>query len=307
MKVYDVAIIGAGAGGITTSIYCARAGLDVALIEGGLYGGQIMNAGTIENYTGAPQVDGFDLAKAMEKQAREQSGIVHIYGFVDSLKKDYVSNVFNINLGGHEIVSKTAVVASGVKHKEIDVKNSDHYKRGVSYCAVCDGAFFKGKDVAVIGGGDSAAESALYMSEIAKSVTILHRRDELRAEKELQDRVFAKDNIDIIWNAEVVEFKGVDGLIFKDDTEDRVFLDVETSFVNIGVVPNTNFIKTNSSSLLLDGFVYTDEYMHTIVDGLYAVGDVREHSIRQIVNATGDGAMAADNIVYYLQNNKHNY
>lgn len=305
-KIYDVAIIGAGASGITAAIYCARAGLSVALIEKGLYGGQINDTTEVENYTAFESISGLELAENMEKHVKSLDGIDHIYGDAKNISRVVYHGIaeFNIELQKDTIKSKTAVIASGVKHKKLDITGEDILSgSGVSYCATCDGSFFKGQHVAVVGGGDSAVESALYLSNIVERVTVIHRRDELRAEQILQDRLFDKNNVEVIWNAEVEEIKGdktMDGLIFKDkNTGDRVFLDAAGAFINIGVEPNTELLKTN---YLTDseGFIYTNPMMQTKMAGLYAVGDVRWGSIRQIASSVGDGAVCVESIIKYL-------
>ena len=308
---YDVAIIGAGAGGITTAIYCARAGLKVALIEKGLYGGQLHNTEMVENYTGFQAVLGQDLSMAMESHARAQDGITHIYGDVMNVNEEEDS--FLIEIRNKSIRSKTVVVATGVKHKKLAVDGESEYDgKGLSYCAVCDGGFFKGKDVTVIGGGDSAVEAALYMSNIAKNVKLVHRRDELRADRVTQQKMNETDNIEVIWDALTENVKGIGGTVagitfVEKDSGDRVFLPSDGIFVNIGMVPVTGFLRSlneESWHWLLDseGFITTHSDMSVMgLDGMYAVGDVRANSIRQVVSATGDGAVASDSIVKYLQ------
>lgn len=306
---YDVAIIGAGPAGITTAIYTSRAGLKVALIEKGLYGGQLHNTDEVENYTGFESIKGFELAEKMEEHAQSLDNVDHIYADVQVVKKD--DDIFRIHLGTDVIESKTVVGATGVKHRKLNVVGEEDYEgRGVSYCAVCDGAFFKGKHVAVVGGGDSAVESALYLSNIVDKVTLIHRRDELRAEEILQKRLFEKDNIDFIWNANIEEIFGNDtegvkavSYIDKRDVYKVKSIDIDGVFVNVGVIPVTHMFKhMGLMTVDSEGFLVTVGEMRTVTKGLYAVGDVRRDSIRQVVTATGDGAIASESLNSYLNN-----
>lgn len=305
-SLFDVTIIGAGAGGMTVANYASRAGLKVALIERGLYGGQLNNTGDIENYTGFTVVSGAGLSEKMEAQTKAQENVSHIYGDVKGIFKQ--DNLFHTQIRNKEIISKTVVVATGVEHKKLYVYGEEEYEgSGVSYCAVCDANFFKDKHVAVIGGGNSAVEASLYLSNIADRVTVLHRRDELRADMILQEKAFNTDNIEFIWNAETEGIKGengsMSGLIYLDkETGDRIFLGAEGAFVNIGVEPSTEFLYNNFSVADFQGFIKTNSKMETDEKGLFAVGDVRSDSVRQIVSATGDGAVASESIVNYLRN-----
>lgn len=243
----------------------------------------------------------------MENHVNKQKNVSHIYGDVKDIIKENELFEVQMNLDNTKIRSKTVVVATGVTHKKLGVPHEKKYEgNGISYCAVCDGAFFRGKDVAVIGGGDSAVESALYLSNIANKVTIVHRRDELRAEKILQERMNQKDNIEIIWNAKTEAFKGEDGKLDRiqyvdNQSGERYYLDVKGAFINIGIIPVTSMIKTNIYDIITpDGFIFTNKNMETNVNGLYAIGDVRSDSIRQVVTATGDGAVVVESVINYL-------
>lgn len=303
-KLYDVAIVGAGAGGITAALYASRAGLKVALIERGLYGGQLLNTDTVENYTGFTTIDATDLASNMESHIKAQDGIDHIYGSVRKVTKE--RKVFHVVLNNRIIQSKTVVIATGVKHRKLDVIGEETYSgKGVSYCAVCDGMFFKDKYVTVVGGGDSAAESAIYLSNIAKHVTLIHRRDELRAEKVLQDRMREIDNIAILYSVHTQEIIGdekkVTGVAYNyAHLRNRPILETDAVFINIGMIPVTDPFK-GLNVLDMDGYVNTNSYMETIKPGVFAVGDVRRDSVRQVATAVGDGAIAIDSINEYLR------
>lgn len=306
-KLYDVAIIGAGASGITTAIYCARAGLSVALIEKGLYGGQLLNTDTVENYTGFTSINARDLSNFMEEHVKSQDGVDHIYGNVKSVDKQ--SDVFNIALLRKTIQSKTLVIATGVKHKKLGAIGEEDYDgKGISYCAVCDGLFFKNKHVAVIGGGNSAVEAGIYLANIVDKVSLVYYKEKskMRAEQYLLDKFDKLPNTAIIDKAETYEFNGNESLkaITYFDGHDNgkaKVLHVDGAFVYVGIEPTTKSFQ-NLNILDEEGFALTDSKMRTDVGGLCAIGDVRSESIRQVVSATGDGAIASDSIVNYLRN-----
>lgn len=301
--IYDVAIIGAGPAGITSAIYASRAGLKVALIEWGLYGGQLNDTDLIENYTGIRSVGGMELANDMFKQVENMENVGHLLGRVSKVAHDGVN--FVTTYGKKEVKSTTVIYAAGVKHKKLGVAGEDEYEgRGVSYCAVCDGAFFKNKRLAVIGGGDSAAEAALYLSNLADKVYLVHRRDTLRAENILQERMEDTPNIEYVLDASTTSIsgdgKGIKGLMY-DGLGSREILNVEGVFINIGIVPNTLPLK-ELNVLTEEGYVFSkDSGMRTEFPGLYAVGDLRHDSVRQVVSATGDGAIAVDSLMKDLR------
>lgn len=304
-KTYDTIVIGAGPAGITTAIYLSRSGADVALVERGIYGGQLNDTDSIENYTAFEEISGMELAKKMEEHSKSMEGIEHIYGDVKSVEKD--KEGIHVDLGKKTISGKSLVIATGVSHKKLGVtKEDDLLGRGISYCATCDGAFFKGKDVSVIGGGDSAMESAIYMSKIANSVTVIHRRKKFRAEQILQDRAKEAENIHYIYDADTLAFDDDGGIVscvlYKDKkTHESHIHPTDGVFINVGVVPNTDAFD-DVGILREGGFIYTDKEMKTSVEGIFAVGDVRYDSIRQVVTATGDGAIASDSVNNYLNN-----
>ena len=305
-KIYDAVVVGAGPAGITSAIYLARSGVNVALVERGIYGGQLNDTDEIENYTAFENISGMGLAKKMEEHSKSMDGIEHLYGDVKDVTKDEKGNIV-IDLGKESIYSKSLVIATGVSHKKLGVEKEDELQgRGISYCATCDGAFFKGRDVSVIGGGDSAMESAIYLSNIANSVTVIHRRGNFRAEKILQDRAKAIDNINYIYNADILGFDDENGIVscikYKDkNTYENITYPTDGVFVNVGVVPNTDAFK-NLRILRESGFLYTERDMKTSVEGIFAVGDVRFDSIRQITSAVGDGAVCSNSVNNYLKN-----
>ena len=305
-KIYDAVVVGAGPAGITSAIYLARSGVNVALVERGIYGGQLNDTDEIENYTAFENISGTGLAKKMEEHSKSMDGIEHLYGDVKDVTKNEKGNIV-IDLGEESIYSKSLVIATGVSHKKLGVEKEDELQgRGISYCATCDGAFFNGRDVSVIGGGDSAMESAIYLSNIANSVTVIHRRNKFRAEKILQDRAKAIDNINYIYDADTLGFDDENGIVscirYKDkNTYEVITHPTNGVFVNVGVVPNTDAFN-NLGILRESGFIYTDKGMKTSVEGIFAVGDVRFDSIRQITSAVGDGAVCSNSVNNYLKN-----
>lgn len=306
-KAYNSIIIGAGPAGISTAIYNSRAGMSTALVERGLYGGTLNDTDEIENYTSYTSVSGPVLAKRMEDQARQQVGVDHIYGNVEKVEFD--GKFYSVHMRNKTIRGETIVIATGVKYKKLDVLGEEAYRgRGVSNCVTCDVNFFKGKEILMIGGGDSAVEGALYASNIVDKVTLVHRRDELRADKITQDKLFRRENIDILWNAQTTELIGEDGFFsgisYKDRTtgENREKY-ASGAFINIGVVPVSEPFS-DLVELDQERYIITNSALETTAEGVFAVGDVREGSIRQIVNATADGATASNFINKYLESKK---
>lgn len=317
--IYDTIIIGAGPGGMNTSLYLSRAGKKVLLIERGLYGGQLLETKDVENYLGFGEISGEKLAENMEKHAKNQENITHQYGNVTEIdKKD---GNFVVKARKKEFLGKTVIIATGVKHKKLNIVGEDEYSgKGVSYCAVCDGNFFKGKHVVVVGGGDSAFEEGSYLADIADKVTLVYRKgkSQIRAQKILQDRFEAKKNTSVQTGLLTDEIVGKDGKVIgvvaiDSFMYDGRFIESDGVFVYVGVEPNTDFLKNSKnlfrSEFLLDkdGFIETgmyDESTMTLCKGLFAVGDVVSGSIRQIATAIGDGAIASSDVLEYLNKNK---
>lgn len=303
-KIYDSVIIGAGPAGISTAIYNSRGGISTAIIERGLYGGTLNDTDTVENYISYESVPGHKLAKNMESHVKAQENIEHIWGDVKSLTRD--NGVYQIDIGHEKIKGKTVVIATGVKYKKMNIKGEEEFNgRGISNCVTCDINFFKDKNIFMIGGGDSAVEGAIYASNVAKHVTLIHRRDKLRADKILQDRLFEKENISVVWNANTLEFTGnngmLDGLIYEDKiTHRKAHLYGSGAFINIGIIPayepfkNLPIFSVSSN----DGYIQTRSDMRTTtMNNLYAVGDIRANSIRQVVESVSDGAVASESII----------
>lgn len=300
---YDVIIIGAGPGGLTAALYASRANLNVLILDRGPYGGQMNNTDAIDNYPGFTDVKGPELGEKMYQSVMKFEPDFE-YGDVQEVSVDGSKKIVKTDSG--EFTAPVVIIATGADHKKLGIPGEEEYSgRGVSYCAVCDAAFFKDQDVAVIGGGDSAVEEGIYLSQLAKKVTIVHRRDQLRAQPNLQKRAFDKDNIDFIWNAQTEEIKGDDnkvtGLLYKDkETGEEKELPVAGVFIYVGVIPQTAPFK-DLGILNEQGWVETDDHMRTKVPGILALGDVRAKDLRQIANAVGDGSIAGQEAYNYLQ------
>ena len=294
-KLYDMIIVGGGPGGYTAALYGARAGLDVLLIERLSAGGQMNLTGLIENYPGFPEgVEGFQLSADMQ-QGAERFGARTKYAEVLRLELEGAVKTVWTNEGSYR--AKAVVISTGAGPRPLGVDREQELTgRGVAYCAHCDGMFYKGKTVAVVGGGNSAVAEALYLSRIAKEVILIHRRDSLRATRIYHQPLQDAPNIRFLWNAEVVELLGeevLSGVMVKDVQSGEVQrLDVQGLFVSVGRKPATELVK---GQLTLDsaGYIMAGEDTKTNVNGVYAVGDVRTKVLRQIVTAVADGAMAA--------------
>ncbi|MBP2623468.1 thioredoxin-disulfide reductase [Streptococcus oricebi] len=299
---YDTIIIGAGPAGMTAALYAARSNLKVALLERGVPGGQMNNTADIENYPGYGHISGPELAEKMFEPL-EALGVEHLFGLVQKIEDH--GSFKKIFTEDESFESKTLILATGANHRHLEVPGEAEYNsRGVSYCAVCDGAFFRDEDLLVVGGGDSAVEEAIFLTRFAKSVTIVHRRDELRAQKVLQDRALANEKIHFIWDSVVEEIKGDQGrvntVVLKNVKSGQVSQhDFGGVFIYVGLDPVSDFVKD------LDirdeaGWIITDQQMATSVSGIYAIGDVRQKDLRQITTAVGDGALAGQAVYKYI-------
>ena len=302
-KEYQVIVVGGGPAGLTAGIYLARDRLDSLLIEMGCFGGQIVNAEQVENFPGYPEgINGFELGELMQKQA-EKFGL-----------KTLIADVNDIELKGEQKLVKTTdgdfsalavILASGSERSKLGVPGEKEFMgKGVSYCATCDGAFFKEKPVAVIGGGNAAITEALHLTRFASKVFAIHRRDQLRATRILQEKAFAEPKIQFRWNTIVEAIEGgnfVERLKLKEvKTGEASTLEVAGIFISVGFKPSTEYLK---GLLPLDraGQTITNEKMETEIPGIFAAGDIRSNSIRQIVAAAGDGATAAFYARRYLE------
>lgn len=302
-KKYDVIVIGAGPGGMTAALYASRSNLSVLMLDRGIYGGQMNNTAEIENYPGFNSILGPELGEKMYASAT-QFGAEYAYGTVSDVIDHGTYKTVKTDEGEYE--TKAVVIATGAEHRHLNVPGEDQYSgMGVSYCAVCDGAFFKGREVAVIGGGDSAVEEGLYLANLASKVTVVHRRDQLRAQKILQRRAFANDKMSFVWNAQVESIdgdgQGIKSVKYRDKiTGEEKTLPAEGVFIYVGIEPMTEPFK-NLGILNEAGWIETDETTRTKVPGVFAVGDVRDKHLRQIANAVGEGGLAGQAVFDYLQ------
>lgn len=303
MSLYDTIVIGAGPGGMTAAMYAARSELKVLLLERGAPGGQMNNTAEIENYPGFTSIMGPDLSMKMYEPL-DGLGVENAYGIVQTVTVN-ADGTKKVTVEDGEFDAKTVIIATGANHRHLDVPGEEAYgSRGVSYCAVCDGAFFRDQDVLVVGGGDSAVEEALFLTRFGKSVTILHRRDALRAQKIIQERAFANDKISFIWDSAVEEVLGNDIKITGVKIKNLKTGEITTQafgglFIYVGLDPMTETVKelgiTDEA-----GWIVTDHEMATKVPGVFAIGDVRQKDLRQITTAVGDGAIAGQGVYQYI-------
>jgi thioredoxin reductase (NADPH) len=301
-KEYDIVIIGGGPAGLSAGIYTARARLDSLLVERGMVGGQILNTEWVENYPGFPEgVSGFDLTQSMHQQATK-FGLKTLTAEVTGVGITAKEKTVQTTQG--DFAARAIIVASGSERQKLGVPGEAEYTgKGVSYCATCDGAFFRDKAVAVVGGGNAAITEAMELVKFASQITVIHRRDELRATKILQEKAFAEPKIKVLWDSVVEEILGetfVNKVRVRNvKSKEESTLDVSGVFMSIGFRPNTGFLN---GILALDdiGAIVANEKMETSVPGVYAVGDIRSNSIRQVISAAGDGATAAVNAEKYI-------
>ncbi len=303
--IYDTIIIGGGPAGYTAALYAARGGLDTVLTERMSAGGQMALTGDIDNYPGFEEgIDGFTLGMKMQ-QGAERFGARTEYAEVSSV--DFSQPVKRIETTIGTFFSKTVIIAAGANPRELGIAGEQELiGKGVHYCAHCDGRFYKDKTVAVIGGGNSAAADALYLSRLAKKVYLVHRRDSLRAEKIYHEPLMKTENVEFVWDSTVSEFitdtrvTGIKVRNVKNGAETEISCD--GVFISIGRKPATDFLKGN---VLLDknGYIIADESTRTSVDGVYAAGDIRTKALRQVVTAAADGAVAAHYAERYLSEN----
>lgn len=304
MKKYNVVIIGAGPAGLSAGIYTSRAFLSTLILESTAPGGQAATTDLIENYPGFPEgISGPDLMNNMEKQATHFGSKIE-FGQVEEIKNKDAKEKILILDDGTDIQCNAIIIAAGAKPNELDVPGEKKFRgRGVSYCATCDGAFFKNKDVAVVGGGNSALEEAIFLTKFTNKVYLIHRRDEFRGVKILQERVFKQPKITTVLNSIVKEIEGnnqVEKLKIENvQTKEFSFLDCSGIFIYAGHKPNTELLK-NVVQTDEKGYIITDDNMKTNISGIFAAGDIRKKFLRQVVTAAGDGATAAMAVEKYL-------
>jgi len=294
-RIYQVVIIGGGPAGLTAGLYCARSRFNTLLIEKGIMGGQITNAERVENYPGFPKgISGVELGQLIHEQATS-CGLETLPAEVTKVVPGQKHNLVSSSEG--DFVAEAIIIASGSQFRKLGVAGEDRFVgKGISYCATCDGPLFKGRTVAVIGGGDTAVTEALYLSKFASSVKVIHRRSQLRADKILQEKAMADPKIEFIWDTVVTQIEGegiVKQLMIKNTKNAKLsMLELAGVFVAIGSQPNSAQWR---GLLPLDeeGYIITNELMETKIPGIFAAGDVRHNSARQAITAAGDGATAA--------------
>lgn len=295
----DMLIIGAGPAGLTAALYCRRYGLSCAVIEKLVEGGQLATTPIVENYPGVADISGFELAQSMKKQA-EKAGAEFINSEVISV--DFSGNEKKLTLKSGELIGTTVIIATGAKRRKLGCKGEDSFAgRGVSYCATCDGAFFRGKTVLVVGGGNTALEDALFLSGLCEKVYLVHRRDEMRGMKALVSAVTANEKIEVLYSTQLVEISGEMRVssVTIESAENRRTLAVDGVFIAIGTQPDNDAFK-EAINLDESGYIIAAEDCKTNVDGVYAAGDSRKKPLRQIVTATADGATAAFEAASYI-------
>jgi thioredoxin reductase (NADPH) len=303
---YDLVIIGGGPAGLTAGLYAARARLNVVLIEKVVPGGQILTTDWIENYPGFPTgISGADLVQKMTEQVKrfdlniENNEVVSL---------DLSKQIKKVILTDRSITTHAIIVATGASPKKLGVPGEDHFLgKGVSFCATCDGPFFKDLTVAAVGGGDTAVQESLYLTKFAKKVYLIHRRDNLRAEAILQERALDNDKIEFVWDSVLSEINGlthVENISLQNvKTGNKTELSVDGCFIWIGILPNTQFLS-NTVNIDKYGFIITDLNMKTSEQGVFTAGDVRSTPLRQIVTAVGDAAIAAYSAEHYIESVK---
>jgi thioredoxin reductase (NADPH) len=303
MTDYDLVIIGAGPAGLTAGLYAARARMKVLLLEKAVPGGQIIVTDWIENYPGFPEgISGYDLAEKMKKQA-EDLGLEIETAEVHGLNLE--GDTKEIILNDRSIKAKALIIASGASPRKLGIGEDKYMGKGISFCATCDAPFFRDKTVVAVGGGDTAVQEAIFLTKFAKKVYLVHRRDELRATKILQERAFANDKIEFVWDSiatGVEGFFGIEGVHVKNvKTNEESTIKADGCFIWVGILPNTEFVK-DAVATDQGGFIIADAGMKTNVPGVFTAGDVRDTPLRQVSTAVGDGAIAAVSAEHYIEN-----
>ncbi len=305
-KTYDLIIIGAGPAGMTAAVYGARAGLKVLMLDKGAPGGQMVNTYEVENYTGFENISGPDLSMKMFEHT-QKLGVTYAYGYVKSIQDKGSTKI--VVTEDEEFIAKAVIIATGTVNRRLGAIGEEKLAgRGISWCAICDGAFFRNKDVVVIGGGNSALEEALYLAGICRKVTIIHRRNEFRADRIVQERVKTNEKITLELEALVESFNEKDGklgsiTLRNVKTNETKELPCDGAFIYIGQEPVSSMFK-DLVKVNEQGYIITNEHMETNIKGIYAAGDVCEKDLRQIITATSDGAIASQSALKYIESLK---
>lgn len=306
-ELYDMIIIGGGPGGLTAGIYAMRAAMKTVLIEKSAYGGQMTLSGEVENYPGFENISGFDLSAKFQQHAASY-GLEMVSSEVTGIEPGLDFHSIQMD-NGMTLKSHAVILAAGGRPNKLNIPGeTEYYGQGVSYCAVCDGFFFRNKTVAVVGGGDSACEESLYLAKLAKKVYIIHRRDALRASRILQQRILSECNIQMVWNSIPLEIQanqlGVSAIRIQDvKTHEEQELAVDGMFIFIGFNPNRTLVPAGIQ-MDSNGYVVTNDRCETTIPGIFAIGDLRQKYARQIVIAASDGCTAALAAAHYVENKK---
>lgn len=301
---YDIIIIGAGPAGLTSAIYARRAAKSVLILEAKSYGGQIINTLDIENYPAEAHISGFDFATKLYNQAKDLGTEIVFEKVIDINDKDNIKEVITTK---NTYQGKTIIIATGSENRKLGLSNEDELVgKGISYCATCDGAFYKDKTVAVVGGGNTALEDALYLSNIVKKCYLIHRRDEFRGEESTVNLLKEKNNIEFIYNSNITKLNALEKLDSIEVTNKDgsiTTIEVDGLFIAVGRIPeNENFAKIIEVDE--NGYIKASEDCHTNIPGIFVAGDNRVKEVRQLVTATSDGAIAATAAVKYINNLK---
>jgi thioredoxin reductase (NADPH) len=304
MESWELVIIGAGAAGLAAGIYGARSGLKTLIIDEKLAGGTTADAPVVENYPGFSSIGGGELAEKMVLHCKKVGVTFHEIENVTALELTYERKIVKTNHAAYE--AKAVIIATGSHYREIGVKGEKEFRgKGVSYCGVCDGPFFKAKRVLVIGGGNSAATTTLYLSGIAAEVVVIHRRDAFRAEEALVKDIASKKNVKIFWNTEIREIKGekliTKVVLYNNNTGETKEIEVDAVFVQIGEAPNSQIAREAGVEVNEHGYIKTDVFQRTSISGVYAAGDVTNHPVKQIGTAVGQGITAALEAYGYIR------
>ena len=296
---YDIIIVGAGPAGLTAALYALRANKKVIIFEAKSYGGQIINANKVENYPGIQSISGFDYATNLYNQVKDLGAEFKFETVINITKEKKVTT----NKGTYQ--AKSIILATGAENRKLNIEREQEFiGKGISYCATCDGNFYKNKTVAVVGGGNTALEDAIYLSNLAEKVYLIHRRDEFRGEKKYSDELKEKSNVELILNSNVVKLIGeekLQAIVVKDNEENTKEVKVDGLFIAVGQAPK-NEIFTNIIELDSKGYIISNDGVHTNVEGIYVAGDTRVKELRQLTTAVSDGSIAATTAIKEMSN-----
>lgn len=299
---YDLLIIGSGPAGLGAAIYGERAGLNLAVIDRSpISGGQVLTTYEVDNYLGLPEISGSDISERFREHA-DKLGVSFLTADVESIEDFGEKKIIHTDEGDYE--ARAVILATGATHAMLGVEGEMKLSgMGVSYCATCDGAFFRGRTAAVVGGGDVAVEDAIFLAGICKKVYLIHRRDALRAADSLQKKLMSLPNVEVLWNSEISKIQGEDMvealLVYQNQTKEETVLEVNGIFIAVGVIPNTEKFK-GLVEMDEKGYILADESCVTSVPGIFAVGDIRKKALRQIITAVADGANAVNSVQSYF-------